>query len=76
MNLQILITSNLFVAKDCNCKFIKFTTWDISEFTLISKEDGLILYIYIRIYPRSKNIEIAFLTVLWNLIRCQIEIFI
>lgn len=46
MNLQILITSNLFVAKDCNCKFIKFTTWDISEFTLISKEDGLILYTY------------------------------
>lgn len=70
MNLQILITSNLFVAKDCNCKF---TTWDIGIY--INLKDGLI-FIYVRIYPRTKNIGIAFLTVLWNLIRCQIEIFI
>lgn len=41
MNLQILITSNLFVAKDCNCKF---TTWDIGIY--INLKDGLILYTY------------------------------
>lgn len=44
MNLQILITSNLFVAKDCNCKFIKFTTWDIGIY--INLKDGPILYTY------------------------------